>query len=160
MYDKELINYCLNQAHKFAVEHSGCSKVQVGALILHRSHRGFAYGANRGVGYDCLKDGCRRIKLYGEASKEHRLPSDCNSIHSEIDAISFAAKIGLSTKGASIFVTRYPCEACARAIVRAGIKAVYYGREQEISEYTKQIFDSAGVEYHHILDWKAPDCTY
>ena len=150
----------LDFAQKFANYNSGCVKVKVGSVVLDKATGVMSLGANRGIGYDCVKYGCRRINIYGEASKEHRLPSDCNSIHSEIDAISKCAKSGIKTEGASIFVTRYPCEACARAIVAAGIKTVYYGREQEISEYTKQILDSGGVKYYHVSDWNAPDVKF
>ena len=155
----DMLDY-LNIAHSNAEKYSGCCKVKVGSIILTKDRQLMVAGVNRGLGYDCIKDGCRRIKLYGDASKDHRLPSDCNSIHSEIDAISNAAKEGIELCGATIYVTRYPCEACARAIVQAGIKTVYYGREQEISEYTKQIFEAGGVKHYHVSDWTAPDCTY
>ena len=95
--------------------------------------------------------------LYGNASKEHRLPSDCDAVHSEIDAISQAAKCGLKTNGATIYVTRYPCENCARAIVAAGIKKVIYGRKESISDYTKQILDSGNVEVIRRDDWERED---
>ena len=53
-----------------------------------------------------------------------------------------------------MLVTRYPCEACARAIVNCGfINVVIYGGEQDISEETERIFDSAGVQVIH-FDWK------
>ena len=165
MENRDLLYNYLDLAQKYANMMSGCSKVKVGCLITNQygyltKKESKCYGSNKGIGYDCLKDGCRRIKLYGEASKEHRLPSDCNSLHSEIDAIANAAKNCMITRDATMFVTRYPCEACARAIVAAGIKAVYYGREQEISEYTKQIFDDGGVKYYHVSDWKAPDVEF
>jgi dCMP deaminase len=87
-----------------------------------------------------------RVEKYGDNAKCHRNPDDCRAIHSEVDAICRAAKNGVNLFGATMFVTRYPCEACARAIVTAGIKRVVYGRNQPISEMTQQIFDSAGVE--------------
>ena len=165
MENNDLLYGYLNSAQKYADKFSGCKKVRVGCLIICTDRYATdivyeSFGANIGIGYNCLKDGCRRIKLYGEASKDHRLPSDCNSLHSEINAIANAAKCCMSTRGATMFVTRYPCESCARAIVSAGIKAVYYGREQEISEYTKQIFDNGGVKYYHVSDWKAPDVEF
>ena len=64
--------------------------------------------------------------------------------------------MGIDTAGAIMVVTRYPCEACARAITAAGIKEVFYGRDEEISPYTAAILEAGGVAVHHV-DWKAPD---
>ena len=58
-----------------------------------------------------------------------------------------------------MIVTRYPCEACARAIVNSGIREVYYGREQKISEEAELIFKSGDVRIHHISDWIYEDTT-
>ena len=115
------------------------------------------YGSNKTLPVSCRKAGCRRIALYGEDSKNHRLPSDCRAVHSEVDAITQAARFGYSIHGATMYVTRYPCEACARAIVSAGIKTVYYGRSQEISEETQKIFDEGRVKVVHVDNWYYAD---
>ncbi len=44
----------------------------------------------------------------------------------EQNALMQAAKFGISTEGASIYVTHKPCSVCARLIINAGIKNVYY----------------------------------
>lgn len=137
------VNERLSAAQDYANKNSTCCKVQVGSVIV--SNKGVVFGCNHGMS-DCKNNGCRRIKLYGNASKEHRLPSDCDAVHSEVDAIGRAAKLGFKTEGATIYVTRYPCEACARAIVSAGISEVIYGREQSISSYTSAIFKAGGVK--------------
>lgn len=144
----------LNLAHEYAKAFSTCAKVQVGSAIDVVNY-GFVFGCNHGCS-DCKTNVCRRIKLYGNASKEHRLPSDCDSIHSEVDAICKAAKAGISVNGATIYVTRYPCEACARAIVASGISHVVYGRGEAVSEYTKRIFEAGGVSIKK-LDWERED---
>lgn len=135
----------LENAQNYADLNSTCVKVKVGSLIITPEDN-VIFGCNHGI-HNCKTNGCRRIKLYGENSKEHRLPSDCDAVHSEIDAISKAAQLGVKLKGASIFVTRYPCEACARAIAGSGIKYLIYGRKGAISEYTDKILTDAGVEY-------------
>lgn len=147
----------LDQAQKYADKESGCRKVAVGALLLPSKHKVTLLGANITLPKSCRVAGCRRVDLYGEDSKNHRLPSDCRSLHSEIAVISEAAKYGMSTDRATLFVTRYPCEACARTIVNAGISTVYYGREQVISEETARIFKSHNVEVKHISSWTYED---
>ena len=154
---KETIKRFLDQTQKYADENSGCCKVAVGSCIKLKDKKLSVYGANITLPVSCRKNGCRRIELYGEDSKNHRLPSDCRSLHSEVTAIAEAARFGLSLRGATIFVTRYPCEACARAIVQSGISTVYYGRQQVIPEEAQKIFDAGGVKVIHVNDWTYDD---
>lgn len=145
----------LNDAQNYADINSTCDKVMVGSLIVTEDGY-YSFGCNHGI-CNCAKNGCRRIKLYGENSKEHRLPSDCDAIHSEVDAISNAARIGLKLSGATIFVTRYPCENCARAIAQSGITTVIYGRREDPSEYTRQILEDSGVKCFKLATWNRED---
>ena len=154
---KDLKSVELGIAHRYARTYSGCTKVQVGSVITKDS-RIISCGANRTIPRLCdTLRGCLRVEKYGDKSKEHRNPADCRAIHSEVDAVCNAAKNGISTEGAVIYVTRYPCEACARVIVSAGIKAVMYGRKESISDETRKIFESNHVEYYHFADWNAED---
>lgn len=147
----------LQFAGGYAKTHSGCTKVAVGSCIVSKRGKILALGANKAIPNLCKTQGCLRIVKYGDNAKTHRNPDDCRAIHSEIDAICTAAKFGVMVSGATIFVTRYPCEACARAIVAAGIAKVVYGRDQDISEMTKQIFDDAGVEYVKFSEYQEDD---
>lgn len=146
----------LSRAQTYANASSTCSKVQVGSLIVTENYT-VIHGANSGVGYDCRLRGCHRVAMYGENSKLHRLPSDCMAVHSEVDAICKASKNGVSLNRAVIFVTRYPCEACARAIVQAGIRKVVYGRKEPISDMTRDMFQYAGIEVVHVSEWDYDD---
>lgn len=145
---------CLDMAQVYANRLSGCKKVAVGSAIVNQE-RVIALGANRAVPDLCkTPSGCLRVEKYGEDSKNHRNPEDCRAIHSEIDAICSAASSGVSVKGSSIFVTRYPCEGCAKAIIAAGIKKVYYGGTAHISPQTAVMFRAFGVDCTYISDWK------
>lgn len=145
---------CLDFAQLYANKVSGCNKVAVGSAIV-KNGRIIALGANRGVPDLCkTQRGCLRVEKYGEDSKSHRNPEDCRAIHSEIDALCSAASAGISVDGASIFVTRYPCEGCAKAIISAGIKRVFYGGTARISQQTADMFDEYEVECTYIPDWK------
>lgn len=143
-------------AGAYAKQMTGCTKVSVGSCIV-KGDTVIALGANRAIPNLCKTRGCLRVEKYGSNSKLHRNPEDCRAIHSEIDAISRAAKLGVSTDGATIYVTRYPCEACARAIIAAGIKRVVYGRSQLVSDMTKQMFESAGVECYNCPEHQEDD---
>ena len=146
-------NNWLDIANLYAGMMSGCTKVTVGAVIVKHG-RAVSFGANRAIPDLCKYRGCLRIEKYGDNDKTHRSPADCRAIHSEVDAICTARE---DLSGAAIYITRYPCEACARAIVAAGIQTVIYGRQQEISEETARIFEEAPVDVIWNKDWDAPD---
>ena len=118
---------------------SDCSKVKVGAIIV-QDYQNIVYGANVVIPQGCDGVGCNRVLPHDG------LPHCVSTIHAEIDAIIKAAR---DLEGATIYVTRYPCENCARAIVTAGIKKVVYGRTPEISEDTKRIFEYGKVKVVH-----------
>lgn len=82
-----------------------------------------------------------------------RLLEFSRAVHAEMDALLTAARQGVSTVGAKLFVTTYPCHYCARHIVTAGVEEVQY-----IEPYPK----SRAVELHSdaiqqiASGWKTP----
>jgi dCMP deaminase len=65
--------------------------------------------------------------------------------HAEINAIANAAKHGIATEGADLYCTLSPCPICAKAIVNAGIKRVYYYEDYRIREGL-QLLTRAGIQ--------------
>lgn len=54
----------------------------------------------------------------------------CNrTIHAEQNMVYFAGKHGISLDGSTVYCTHSPCPICARALVMAGIKKIYYAKE-------------------------------
>lgn len=149
-------NNFLDLANTYAKVVSGCLKVQVGAIIVNKEGGIVSFGANRTFPSLCKYRGCMRVEKYGENSKLHRNPEDCRALHSEIDAICNSREC---LYGATIYVTRYPCEACARAVAAAGIATVIYGREQKISEETERILADAHIDVIWKKDWTEEDVT-
>ena len=152
MLHLDSLNYedYLDFAQLYADKTSGCCKVAVGSVIV-KDGRMISFGANRAIPNSCKIRGCFRVEKYGDDSKSHRNPEDCRAIHSEIDALS---NIRESAFGSTIFVTRYPCEGCAKAIISAGIKRVIYGGTTKISSMTRDMFDEFDVCVVHIPNWK------
>lgn len=70
--------------------------------------------------------------------------------HSELNAILNYR--GGSLEGAKIYVSLFPCNECAKAIIQSGIKTVVY----EIDKYadtpsvkaSKRMMDAAGIRYY------------
>lgn len=47
----------------------------------------------------------------------------CPSVHAEIRAITYAAKHGINLDGSTIYMSEwFPCDNCARAVIKAGVK--------------------------------------
>ena len=153
--DKTNIFY-LKMASHYANQMSGCVKVKVGSCIV-KNDSIVAFGSNRTMPNLCKHKGCLRVEKYGNNFKAHRNPDDCRAIHSEVDAIGNAVRNGVNLSGSTIYVTRYPCENCARLIVTSGIKHVVYGRQQEISRMSSSIFESAGVSCYSEKEYLEED---
>lgn len=67
------------------------------------------------------------------------------AIHAEMAAMGFALREGISLKDSSIYVTTFPCPNCARMIIEAGIKKVYYCEGYSLLDAAK-IFKAASVK--------------
>lgn len=48
------------------------------------------------------------------------------AVHAEMEAITAAARVGVSIRGATLYTTTFPCHVCAKHIVGAGIERVVY----------------------------------
>lgn len=47
--------------------------------------------------------------------------------HAEANVVAHAARLGIKTDGASLYVTHHPCAGCARTLIQAGITCVVVG---------------------------------
>ena len=68
-----------------------------------------------------------------------------NATHAEANALAFAARQGISTDGATLYVTVSPCLDCSRLLIAAGVKAVYYKEEYRDSRGL-ELLTTAGIE--------------
>ena len=67
-----------------------------------------------------------------------------------MNALLQCAKQGVSTEGATIYVTHFPCLNCTKSIIQAGIKTIYYAEDYHNHEYAMQLLDQSGIEYKKI----------
>jgi dCMP deaminase len=74
-------------------------------------------------------------------------------VHAEINAITTAALHGVSTEGASAYVTFHPCSRCAAVLINAGINTVFVSAVGEIPSrwldnflLASSLLKEAGVE--------------
>ncbi|MFG1370744.1 deaminase [Xanthobacter oligotrophicus] len=47
--------------------------------------------------------------------------------HAEANLVAFAAREGIRTAGCAVFVTHHPCAACARSLIQAGVRHIFFG---------------------------------
>ncbi|HCF37712.1 MAG TPA: deoxycytidylate deaminase, partial [Thermosipho africanus] len=94
---------------------STCFHRKVGAVIV-KDKRILATGYNQPPsGFPHCDDiGCIRDDLNIKSGENQEV---CYALHAEQNALMQAAKFGISTDGATIYVTHKPCSVCARLII-------------------------------------------
>lgn len=112
MKTKEILLY-LDFAQRIS-QLSHAERLKVGAVIARENGIILSYGYNgtpTGVSNIC--------ETYTGKTKPE-------VIHAEANAILKCAKEGISTQGATLFLTHSPCMECAKLILQCGIKEVYF----------------------------------
>lgn len=130
---------------------STCLRRSVGSIIV-KDKRILSTGYNgapSGIRH-CMETGCLREQLNLASGERHEL---CRGIHAEQNAIIQAAFHGVSIKGATLYCTNLPCSICAKMIINAGIKKVYYtsGYADRMSE---EMLKEADVEVICLADFQ------
>ena len=117
---------------------------QVGACIANHDHKILS------VGYNGMPTGCDDDLMAWEREGE---PLDTKYLyvcHAELNAI--LNNDGGSLKGTTIYVTLFPCNECAKAIIQAGIKTLIYGSDKYADtpavRASKRMLNAAGVRYY------------
>jgi dCMP deaminase len=120
---------------------------QVGACIVNSNKRII------GIGYNGFPIGCSDDQLPWERDGEFldtKYPYVC---HAEMNAITNASNKP-ELDGASMYVSLFPCNECAKLIVQVGIREVVYlsdkYHDEPVFVAARRIFDMAGVQYRQL----------
>lgn len=107
-------------------ERTDCRRSKVGAVIVDTNRRiaGTGYPGVRSGEPGCLDGACPRGLLTAEQCPPNSNYDNCISQHAEINAIAHADRLRLA--GATIYVTRPPCQWCAKVISATGIDHVVF----------------------------------
>lgn len=109
---------------KLAATRSTCLVFPVGAVIVkNKQVLATGYNGSPSGSAHCTSQGFCYPEL-SSCDASQILPS--RSVHAEANAIAQAARHGISTNGAIIYVTLEPCISCLKLIISAGIKEVFY----------------------------------
>ena len=128
---------------KLAALRSKDPNSQVGTCIVSKDNKILSMGYN-GFPMGCSDDEFPWARDGGELDTKYVYVT-----HSELNAILNYR--GGSLEGAKLYVSLFPCNECAKAIIQSGIKEVIYG----IDKYSdtpsviasKRLMDAAGVHY-------------
>ena len=118
---------------KLALHIAGWSKdpsTQVGCVVVGPDREIRSTGFNgfpRGIADTAARLGDR----------EKKYPLVC---HAEENAIMHAARIGVSLKSCTAYVTWPPCTRCARSLIQAGIREIVYPAGLAIPERWREDF--------------------
>ena len=128
---------------QLVAKRSTCLRRSVGAVVV-KDKRILSTGYNgapMNVAH-CRVTGCMREQMKIPSGERHEL---CRGIHAEQNAIIQAAFHGVSIKEADLYCTNLPCSICAKMIINAGIRTIYYlsGYADAMSE---EMLEEAGVD--------------
>ena len=116
---------------------------QVGACIVSPENKILS------LGYNGMPMGCSDDEMPWEREGAPLQTKYMYVCHAELNAILNSAHNNL--KGARVYVTLFPCNECAKAIIQSGVKEVYYLSDKYADSLatmaSKRMMDSAGVRY-------------
>lgn len=113
--------------------HVGCVMVSGGAQknrIVAAGYNGFLPGAPH---TSRLRDGHEQA-----------------TVHAEQNAISDAARRGVSLEGATAYITHFPCINCAKIMAAAGIRVIKYHHDYRNDEMVRAILGETGIQLEQL----------
>ncbi len=115
-------------------ERATCPRMHVGCVLV-RDKRILSTGYNGSISGQphCDDVGCQIVD-------NHCI----RTIHAEMNAIIQCAIHGISTQGATAYITNLPCTNCAKALIGAGIKEIVIFSDYHDS-LAEEFFEKAGV---------------
>lgn len=117
---------------------------QVGACIVDTDNTILS------IGYNGFPRGCSDDEFpWGRDGNNAYDTKYMYVAHAELNAILNSN--GKSLKGSTLYVSLFPCNECAKAIIQSGIKHIIYQSDKyadsQSTKASKRMLDAAGVEY-------------
>ena len=132
------MNYAIDISKK-----ANCIKGKVGAILV-KNNKIIAEGTNsvpEGI-EPCTEETCIRKKLKLKSGEKQEL---CFVVHAEQNALLDALRKKIEVKGSVLYVTKQPCIICAKMLINAGIKKIYYIKAYP-DLYSERLLKEAGVD--------------
>ena len=125
-----------------SAQRSKDNNTQVGACIVNEKNKILS------LGYNGMPTGCDDNNMPWDREGNPLDTKYMYVCHAELNAI-LNAPLG-SLQGATVYVTLFPCNECAKAIIQSGIKEVVYYSDKYANEFSnvasKRMFDMVGIK--------------
>lgn len=120
---------------KITKQRATCTRLAVGCVLV-KEKQIISTGYNGSVSgtKHCIDEGCM-------VRDNHCI----RTIHAEQNAVIQAGKRGISTEGATAYVTHFPCLHCTKTLIQAGINEVVYLEDYKNDVYALALFNAVGV---------------
>lgn len=132
--------YFMSLAHLSAMR-SKDPNTQVGACIVNQKKRVI------GIGYNGMPYGCEDEEYPWGREGDTLNTKYAYVVHAELNAILNSTA---SLDGAKIYVSLFPCNECAKAIIQSGIREVIYESNKyadtDSIKASQKMFESANVK--------------
>lgn len=132
--------YFMGLAH-LSAKRSKDPSTQVGAVIVSNDHRVV------GIGYNGFPNGCSDDEFPWDREGEFAQTKYPFVVHAELNAI---LNSNADLRGCSIYVSLFPCNECAKAIIQSGISRIVYESDKyadtDGTKASKRMLKAAGVQ--------------
>ena len=133
-------DYFMGLAHLSALR-SKDPNTQVGACIIYSENKVVS------IGYNGMPRGCRDEDFPWERQGDFLNTKYAYVVHAELNAILNSPR---PVKDCTLYVSLFPCNECAKAIIQSGIKKVVYESDKydgtDGNTASKKMLNDAGVE--------------
>lgn len=132
--------YFMGLAHLSAMRSKDPS-TQVGAVIVDQEHKVI------GIGYNGLPIGCSDDEFPWDREGGMLETKYAFVVHAELNAILNSTR---DLHGCTLYVSLFPCNECAKAIIQSGIRKIVYEDDKYAAAdnviASKKMLNAAGVE--------------
>lgn len=126
---------------QLVAQRSTCDRAFVGCVFVNSDHRIVS------TGYNGTASGNPHCIDVGHRMRDGHCIA---TIHAEMNALLYCAKEGIPAKGSICYVTHFPCLNCTKALIQAGISAIYYHEAYRVDDYALEILERNNVSLKKI----------
>jgi dCMP deaminase len=114
---------------------SPCERLHVGCVLVSAGeHKNRVVAA----GYNGFLPGAPHISRIRDNHEQA-------TVHAEQNAITDAARRGVSVNGATAYVTHFPCVNCTKIFAAAGVRAIKYHLDYRNDELVRELLKESGI---------------
>nr|WP_199221026.1 deaminase [Coraliomargarita sinensis] len=119
---------------------SSCERLHVGCVIVSGGeHKNRIIAA----GYNGFLPGSPHVSRVRDGHEQA-------TVHAEQNAVSDAARRGVSLEGGTVYITHFPCINCAKILAAAGIHCIKYHRDYRNDDLVKEILTESQVRVEQL----------